>query len=241
MSTARGRVSVIGRRDPPSSRAATTACPKEMPPSFAGRRSGTRTRRPPSSRSAAVCSSSVRFWKTPPDSTTRSSPLARAIWSQALGSRQGQSTVKASRHERRFCAFDDIREHGEDRLPGVEQQRTWKPRVLPNRERIRVLEPRRGSIGLELDRGLALVAASVRRPQSAATASNRRPALVVAGDAIPRRARLATAAQREASMRPSSVGGKGGSAPSTSTSQAHAIRHGSRIARSPPGSETGQR
>src|SRR3954471_15753960 len=50
--------------------AATAAWPKETPPSFGGRRSGTSTRRPRASSPPAVAVSSVRFWNTPPESTT---------------------------------------------------------------------------------------------------------------------------------------------------------------------------
>ena len=79
-------------------------------------------------------------------------------------------------------------------------------------------------------------------PQSAATASNSRPALVVCGrrgaaaheraDRVP--ARCAAPLARAPPGRP------GRSSPSA-CSQAHAIRHGSRTAASPPGSRTGQR
>ena len=78
---------------------------------------------------------------------------------------------------------------------------------------------------------------SVRTPQSAATASHRRPALVVTGEAVPLPHSAATCAQRSGSTPASGAG----SPPSISVSHAHAIRHGSRIARSPPGRRTGHR
>ena len=72
---------------------------------------------------------------------------------------------------------------------------------------------------------------------SAATASNRRPMLVVTGDANPVWASLVTCRQASPSTRPCSAGGAEASA---ATSHAHAIRHGWRIARAPPGSRTGK-
>ena len=65
-----------------------------------------------------------------------------------------------------------------------------------------------------------------RTPQSAATASNRRPMLVVSGEARPVRASCATCSQRSGSMP-----GSGAARAPISASHAQAIRHGSRIAR----------
>jgi hypothetical protein len=50
--------------------AATAACPKAIPPSLGGRRSGTSTRRPARCRSPLTRSSSTRFWNEPPERTT---------------------------------------------------------------------------------------------------------------------------------------------------------------------------
>jgi hypothetical protein len=54
--------------------AATAAWPNAMPPSLAGSRRGTRTRSPAASSRAVVRSSSTRFWNTPPERMTVSSP-----------------------------------------------------------------------------------------------------------------------------------------------------------------------
>ena len=65
--------------------------------------------------------------------------------------------------------------------------------------------------------------------------------LVVSGDAVPVAASSATASQRRGSTDVASVAGIGGCSPSASRSQAHAMRHGWRIACSPPGRRTGRR
>ena len=65
--------------------------------------------------------------------------------------------------------------------------------------------------------------------------------LVVSGDAVPVAASSATASQRRGSMEAARVEGTAGRSPSASRSHAHAMRHGWRIACSPPGRRTGRR
>jgi membrane dipeptidase len=65
------------------SAAAIAACPNATPPSLGGRRSGTSTRTPARWRRSALRSSSRRFWKAPPDSTTVPSPRSAARSPQA--------------------------------------------------------------------------------------------------------------------------------------------------------------
>ena len=78
-------------------------------------------------------------------------------------------------------------------------------------------------------------------PQSAATASNSRPTLVVSGDARPLCASAATCRHASGSTASASAGGRSGGESHAAASHAHAIRHGWRIAASPPGSRTGSR
>ncbi len=80
-----------------------------------------------------------------------------------------------------------------------------------------------------------------RRPAIAATASKRRPTLVVGGDAVPVPAISATASQLRGSTSCARASGIGGGVSPAAASHAHAIRQGSRTAASPPGSRTGKR
>ena len=65
--------------------------------------------------------------------------------------------------------------------------------------------------------------------------------LVVSGDAVPVAASSADRLPAAGSMDVASVEGIAGCSPSASRSQAHAMRHGWRIACSPPGRRTGRR
>ena len=91
--------------------AAIAACPKEMPPSLGGSSRGTSTRSPLGASSSQVRSSSSRFWKTPPESTTVSMPrrsasaasavavaVATALWKRPESSASGAPDGSALAH-----------------------------------------------------------------------------------------------------------------------------------------------
>ena len=165
-------------------------------------------------------SSRTRFWKAPPDRTASSRPCggdrvgrgAREAGVEARGRRPRPGTPAAT-----SAATSRIAWRGSSarhRVGAVIGAASTPPRA-PSPP-----GPRRST--------------SVRRPHSAATASNSRPTLVVVTRGQrgppPPSAAASTPAQRRGLL-----------ARRRASSQAQAIRHGCRIAASPPGSRTGHR
>ena len=216
------------------------AWPTLMPPSLAGTTEWTSTCSPAASSSASTISVSRAFWNTPPVSATVSRPRARAgspprrRWPDRSprGSRP-RSAPPAPRGRGRPAAGRPASRGRAARARSPRADATVvrvasAPRPGPPRGRG---PPARSPPAPRSSRGAG-------RPRSAATASNRRPMLVVDGGdpARPGRARRC----ERGSSRP-------GSAPSTAArprafaTHTAAIRHGSRMAAAPPGIATATR
>ena len=210
-----------------------------MPPSFGGSRSGTSGAQARSPRAARRCArAGSRFWKTPPESTTTSSPRACAASAQAAAVAERDALVEALRDGRDGHARGDIGGDRQDRSARVEHaapalvgqrqlvRRSRRGRRRPPRARSRP-DPRR-----RRRRG---------RPQSAATASKSRPMLVVSGETVALSAMRATCRQRAASTAPASAAG---SACASRRARRRARRRPCATARAPraapPGMRTGR-
>ena len=113
---------------------------------------------------SAVRSSSTRFWNTPPREHDRPESAARGQPHARLGRRRGQPVVEAGARRRRAGTPRGCR-----RAPPAPRARVQHHRI-PAVERQRISAPLPAvRARLELHRRLALVGASARRPQSAAT------------------------------------------------------------------------
>ena len=192
---------------------------------------------PPAASRSRQRSSSRRFWKTPPESTTVPSPSRSASIASARAGRLGQSVVEAGADERRRRS----RVRGRRRSPGP--SRAGRAAACsPSCTRQRVAAPL-GRVG-EPPRAPSPPAPprrdSRRSPHSAATASNRRPTLLVSGEATPVRSSWQTwRPALRVQARRAAPGAAAGAPSPAAASQEQAIRHGSRAAASPPGSRTG--
>ena len=170
-----------------------------MPPSFGGTRWG-QTGRKPRLAGARPRARAVRFWKQPPDRTTRSKPARRAIRRLPRPGRCGsapRSTPACTRAARRrrpreSSGAQSISQSGPAAAPGSSPRLRASPggRVLPGRPACHAGRPSTTGTGssrrsdafereLQFHRGLTLVADALAKAGQAATASNSRPALDV--------------------------------------------------------------
>ena len=131
-----------------------------------------------------VRSSSSRFWKTPPASTTASSPRRAASRAQASrGRRRRAPSWKRAETTAGSAPRVEVGDDRPDRLAGVEQQRRLA--VVDQRHRVAGARSRRSASRLELGRRLALVVDL--RPQPAERGDARRRAARRSSSAARRR------------------------------------------------------
>ncbi len=141
--------------------------------------------------------------------------------------------MEPSRQARHWFSAANVAGHRSDRGRG---SRVDQAAVLvgPRSDSRRVVLAARP---LQLDRRLPLVVDRGADPHSAATASNSRPMLLVAASAD-RRVRPAAPPPARPRVALVPISAAGSALGPAAASQAHAIRQGSRTARSPPGSRT---